>query len=168
MRIRFCERNKLFVPLKSGGMEMSMNVSEVFDLNLIQKSTGETFPVDCTADLSSIDPAFGVAEIKGKFRNTAGVVKASLKFSGMYKTVCDRCLEAVALPLEATIDTIVGISGAKDDSISIENGKIDIQKTAYDALCLEIPTKVLCREDCRGLCCDCGKNLNFEQCECDN
>lgn len=146
---------------------MNMNSSGILDLNIIQKSTGETFPVHLTLDLSPIDAGFGVAEVDGKIRNMAGVVKANLKFSGMYKTVCDRCLEAVALRLEAEIDTIVDPTGAKDDSISVENGKIDIEKTAYDALCLEIPTKVLCSDDCRGLCCNCGKNLNFEQCECD-
>ena len=145
-----------------------MNGSGIFDLNLIQKSTGETFPVNCTVDISPIDVSFGVAEVTGQFRNTAGVVKATLKFSGMYKTACDGCLEAVALPLTAEIDTIVDPTGAKDDSISLENGRIDIEKTAYDALCLAIPTKVLCREDCRGLCYNCGKNLNFEPCECEN
>lgn len=144
-----------------------MNDSKVLDLNIIRKSTGETFPVHRTVDLSSIDACFGVAEAEGELKNIAGVVKAKLHFSGMYKTACDRCLEAVALPLEATIDTIVESTGAKDDSISLENGKIDLEKTAYDALCLEIPTKVLCSENCRGLCYNCGKNLNFEQCECD-
>ena len=42
-----------------------MNGSGIFDLNLIQKSTGETFPVNCTVDISPIDASFGVAEVTG-------------------------------------------------------------------------------------------------------
>ena len=106
-------------------------------------------------------------EINGEIKNTSGAVTVNLNFNGMYKTACDRCLEAVAIPLNATISTIITGKESKDDSVSIIDGKIDLQKTAYDALCLEIPIQVLCKDDCKGLCFECGQNLNVKQCECD-
>ena len=87
--------------------------------------------------------------------------------SGLYKTECDRCLDDVSVPLEADIDTIVTENESKDDSVTVNGGKIDLVKTAYDALSLEIPLIVHCSEDCKGICQGCGANLNHEACRCE-
>jgi uncharacterized protein len=136
------------------------------DLVTVFKSSGARFPIDRKLDLSPIDPTFGIAEISGEFVNTNGYVTAKFTFSGMYRSVCDRCLDPVALPLTAEIDTTLDMKEAKDDSITIENGKADLLKTTYDALLLAIPSKVLCKESCKGLCYICGTNLNTKQCDC--
>ena len=75
-------------------------------------------------------------------------------------------MEEASLKLEAKLDTIFDINEAKDDSLTLENGKIDLVRTAYDALSLEIPMVILCKEDCKGICPHCGKNLNLEECDC--
>ena len=71
------------------------------------------------------------------------------------------------MPLEAKLDTIFDLNEAKDDSLTLENGKIDLIRTAYDALSLEVPMVILCKEDCKGICPDCGVNLNNEDCRCE-
>ena len=138
----------------------------VLDISRLQKSVDETFPVSCKIDLSGIDKSFGVVEVDGEIKNSYGSLLVNMTFRGMYKTACDRCLEAVALPLRAEISTSLTAEGSKDDSIAVEKGRIDLQKKAYDALCLEIPMRILCREDCKGLCYICGQNLNIKQCDC--
>ena len=44
---------------------------------------------------------------------------------------------------------------------------LDVDKLISDEIVVALPTKVLCREDCRGLCSVCGQNLNHGTCDCD-
>ena len=123
-----------------------------WDVSDILKSIDESFDVCCHPDLSDIDESFSDVEVTGKIKNIAGAVLTDLSVSGSYKTSCDRCLEDVTLSLKAEIHTSVSEDGcSKDDSLFIENGKIDFAKTAADALYLEIPSKILCCDDCEGI-----------------
>lgn len=144
-----------------------MTINDRFlDLAIVSKSVGEVFDVEYSFDFKDFDPSFSDSIIKGQFSNIDTYIYAKLDFSGTYLTVCDRCLDEVVVQLKGHLETVVDINGSKDDSIVVENGKADLQETLYSALVLEIPTKILCKEDCKGLCFKCGRNLNHEQCEC--
>ncbi len=140
-----------------------------WDILDIQKSTDETFEVLCRPDISSEDSAFSDVEVRGTIRNIAGAVLVNLTVSGKYSGICDRCLEFAEFPVNARINTsITEDFQSKDDSLFVKNGKIDFAITAYHALALEVPTQILCKEDCKGLCHICGTNLNIKQCECES
>lgn len=53
-----------------------------------------------------------------------------------------------------------------DDYIVCEDGILDLDLIAQDDILLELPIRMLCSEDCKGLCPVCGCNLNREQCGC--
>ena len=59
------------------------------------------------------------------------------------------------------------MSKDNDDYIFIEDKKLDLLAPVEEQLMLEMPSKTLCREDCRGLCQKCGKNLNEGPCTCE-
>lgn len=48
----------------------------------------------------------------------------------------------------------------------LDNGTVDLSELARETFILNMPSKTLCREDCRGLCSGCGVNLNYEKCRC--
>ena len=48
----------------------------------------------------------------------------------------------------------------------VAEGRLDLSSWARDAIALELPEKILCREDCAGLCAGCGADLNREACTC--
>jgi uncharacterized protein len=50
--------------------------------------------------------------------------------------------------------------------VSPSDVEIDFTADIRDAIILAIPIKILCREDCKGLCPQCGQNLNSETCNC--
>ena len=54
----------------------------------------------------------------------------------------------------------------EDDIVLLENGEVDVGQLAYTAFVLNMDTKHLCSEDCKGLCPGCGANLNVEPCRC--
>ena len=75
---------------------------------------------------------------------------------------------AILCPLTGLLPMVGSVAPLLDEEIAQNPIVIDLQQTAYDALVLEIPIKILCREDCRGLCPSCGKNLNDGDCGCNN
>lgn len=138
----------------------------LIDISKIKSSTGDTLVIDTALDISELDPAFSDVKVEGKIKNIAGVLTIKATVYGTYTSVCDRCMDNATLKLEAKLDTIFDLNEAKDDSLTLENGKIDLVRTAYDALSLEIPMVILCKEDCNGICPNCGANLNIEECSC--
>jgi uncharacterized protein len=93
---------------------------------------------------------------------------------------CDRCLNEVAFPIEAPFDLIylpedpgAGQTGETElhdrdlDLAIYENDQINLDDLVLEQLELNLPARVLCREDCRGLCSECGADLNSEQCRCE-
>ena len=136
------------------------------DINDFSRNDGADLPVDVQLDLSACDPSFSDVRMVGKLRNVVGVMTFRVTVTGTYVGCCDRCLEDAVLPLRADLKTVVTPSSSEDESVAVQDGRIDLEQTAYDALVLEIPIKILCREDCRGLCPSCGKNLNDGECGC--
>ena len=94
------------------------------------------------------------------------------------EVACARCLEPVSQPIEASFDLIFRPIGADRDSTdhAISTSETEIGYYEGDGLLLEdvlreqillaLPAKTLCREDCKGLCPECGRNRNTDPCEC--
>jgi uncharacterized protein len=91
---------------------------------------------------------------------------------------CARCLEPVPQDIARDFELLYRPLGADAgrDELSVTDAEAEIGYYQGDGLLLEdvlreqlllaLPLKVTCREDCRGLCPHCGKNLNQEQCSC--
>ena len=91
---------------------------------------------------------------------------------------CARCLEPVKQDVEREFELLYRPLGADAgrDELSVTAAEADIGYYQGDGILLEdvlreqvllaLPLKVTCREDCKGLCPHCGKNLNQEQCSC--
>jgi uncharacterized protein len=84
---------------------------------------------------------------------------------------CDRCLEQYSTTFSETIEQLyqLGSSELESDEIEVlpENSKeIDISKTIHDVFIINRPIRLLCSEDCKGLCVNCGINLNKKNCDC--
>ena len=88
---------------------------------------------------------------------------------------CDRCLEDVKREFELNCvkHVDVGLSDAElteelDESNFIAGYHLDVDKLLFHEILSSWPTKVLCREDCKGLCNVCGQNLNTGSCNCED
>ena len=113
-------------------------------------------------------------KVVGDITNTAGYMRMALKMSVDYSAVCARCLSPVSgkfsLDLEKTVapkNLLGDISEDRlDDYAIIEDGFLDMDEQLIAQLEMEFPARFLCREDCKGLCQRCGKNLNDGECGC--
>lgn len=85
---------------------------------------------------------------------------------------CSRCLEPVEVLINYTIDGFLVSDDFDEDEFEdydafiIESDEIDLVKIIEQTLDFNLPNKVLCKEDCKGLCPNCGANLNKETCSC--
>ena len=92
---------------------------------------------------------------------------------------CARCLESFILPISfdleeqfyPTIDVITGLSLPENDDELIfpidQNHQLDLREALRQNLLLALPMQPICKEDCAGLCAQCGKNLNEGPCHCE-
>ena len=90
---------------------------------------------------------------------------------------CARCLEPVFRDLKADFDLLYRPAGTveghevsireADTEIGFFKGEgVELEDVLREQVLLAVPVKAVCREDCRGLCPHCGKNLNAEACQC--
>ena len=109
--------------------------------------------------------------VTGYVKNMAGYMVLSADVKVCYSTMCARCLEPVSNVLEISFEKDIAssedVSSENDDYIMIEDKKLDLLPTVEEEIMLEMPSRTLCKEDCRGLCQKCGKNLNEGDCDCD-
>lgn len=115
-------------------------------------------------------------KVVGDITNTAGYMRMTLRMSVDYSSSCARCLSSVSgkfsLDLEKTVaprDLLGDLDEDRlDDYAIIEDGFLDMDEQLRAQLEMEFPARFLCREDCRGLCQRCGKNLNDGECGCND
>ena len=133
-----------------------------------------SIPLDCEFDFSSqefggVFPFTTPVTLKGEIKNTAGIVTVEAKINFVLETCCDRCAAEVKLPFE--VDMEHGLVSSlndeeNDDYILVENMKLDIEELTSEDIYLALPGKILCKEDCKGVCATCGADLNEGPCGC--
>lgn len=105
-------------------------------------------------------------------------------FDGRVEVECNRCLAAVELGLADSFRLLVvpQLAEGRDrpvfevagddnpeavDLFCLEGATLDLESVLKEQIDLALPYRVLCREDCRGLCQNCGANLNLDTCRCE-
>jgi len=95
------------------------------------------------------------------------------------ETLCARCLEPVSRDLASDFDLLyrpLGVDAGPhersvhegDTEIGYYQGEgIELQDVLREQILLAVPIKAVCRDDCKGLCPHCGRNLNQESCHCE-
>ena len=113
--------------------------------------------------------------VRGEITNTAGYMRMTLSLSIDYVAACARCLCDVpgsfSFDVEKTVvpeGLLANIKeGDEDDYAIIHDGFLDMDAELLELLELSFPSKLLCSEDCKGLCPKCGSNLNEGDCSCE-
>jgi uncharacterized protein len=149
---------------------MRLGLSEIIDC------PGASLPFSVSVDLSDLRygnsfPVTQPVQAKGQVRNTAGV----LVMTGLIETtifgVCDRCASdfsrEVAFPIDVVLVTELANEENEDEWVfPLEGDSADLEDIVRTVFVLNLDSKLLCKDDCQGLCCRCGKNLNDGPCGC--
>ncbi len=86
---------------------------------------------------------------------------------------CSRCLEEVIYNFDINISKYIDFNQSEEDRIQeldetnyIDGYELDVDKLIYNEILIDFPMKVLCKSDCKGICDQCGTNLNQTTCNC--
>lgn len=108
--------------------------------------------------------------VTGQLVNTGRAleVQGVIQTSGTYN--CGRCLENFCTDIQVAFSEIYLAAGSEtenEDALFYEGDEIDITDLVRESLLLAEPLKIVCKEECKGLCTVCGTNLNASTCSCD-
>ena len=147
---------------------MKLNLRQLFDI------VGERNDFRCSFDFSGEElyggfPFQTPVDCSGEIENRAGVVRLVFCVKFVLSLACDRCLKPFQQEKTLNFEHILvqKLNSANDDYLVCADGVLDLEELVRTDVLLELPTKVLCSEDCRGLCSQCGKNLNEGSCTCE-
>jgi len=159
---------------------------EIKDLELHPIEFAEKFEpgaIDLGSDYRQISPveSSGRADLVEEHHGKHKIIK-DIRIRGRLTTSlesnCARCLEPLTQDVKREFDLLYRPLGADAgrDEISVTDAEAEISYYEGEGILLDdvireqillaVPLKVTCREDCKGLCPHCGKNLNQEQCSC--
>jgi uncharacterized protein len=102
---------------------------------------------------------------EGRLR--ADTVATCARCAEDFKASTDRAFRLVMAPKSVGIDSDPGLRADDLEFSLYEGDEIDLAPVIREQLLLALPTRPLCREDCRGLCAHCGINLNRGECRCE-
>lgn len=147
-----------------------MNLSQMFNQEQKKEEKRLDFPLKSFGEkeIRQASPFFLSLENKGKGKVE---IKGSCVLS--FSLLCDRCLTPTEISLPLSFDRMVYAPGIKVDEEEegqqfMKDYELDLEQLLEEELQLLWPTKVLCSEDCRGICMKCGRNLNEGDCGCDD
>lgn len=126
------------------------------------------------ARLTSEAKVEGAASRKGEEIRLRGKIETEVEVA------CDRCLAPLRLPLEVEFDTAFiprEAEAVKAENVELlaadlglsayEGDAVDLDELVREQITLALPSRRLCREECKGLCERCGADLNAGECDCE-
>lgn len=154
---------------------MLINLSELFSVE------GKVKTYTCDLDVSQFQGPDGPCEIVEKQPAVLEIINQGNKVFAVKGAVqltlelpCSRCLEPVAVPFSLELDEKIDIKQtdqerieALDEQFYVKGYNLDVDQLVGNELMLNLPMKVLCADDCKGICNRCGTNLNRGTCDCD-
>ena len=157
-------------------MTMRRGKSMLLGLSKIIDCPGASIPFSVSVDLS--DLCYGVSYpvtepvvASGTVRNTAGVLMMKGDLTTTIHGTCDRCASPfdreIHFPINVVLVTELADEENEDEWVfPLEGDSADLDDIVRTVFVLNLDSKLLCKEDCKGLCYRCGKNLNDGPCNC--
>ena len=134
---------------------------------------GASVPFEFQMDFSDLEfngevPFTQPVHITGRVRNVADALVLEGEAATTLSLHCDRCWvsyeEEKIFPLNAMLAKEV--ENEDSDIVLLDGNEVDLGELVREAVVLDMDTKHLCSENCKGLCAGCGVNLNHEDCRC--
>ena len=151
------------------------------ELEKLQGGKGGFAHVYQPEELNPVDERVSLtqpAEVKGNVKLAGHEVFVSGHVETRAQLECDRCLKLVELPVSAdfALEYITGSDyessstaalSEEELAVSVFDGQsIDVDEIVKEQILLAVPTRMLCREDCKGICPECGIDRNTGECSC--
>lgn len=145
-----------------------VNLEQIFNNEGSQLEVKHSFDMS-DYEVSGVNPILSPVLVTGTIKNSTGIVHVSAQAELEYSDGCDRCATPITrkytVPISHTLVTELN-DESNDNFTVIPSMRLDLDELVFEDILLYLPTKFLCKDDCKGLCPICGKNLNEDSCSC--
>ena len=140
-------------------------------LDLRNLFLGEVDKVDFdqSFDFTDDDGVKITSNVRGSFTSKSGIIRLNADLSYNLEKPCDRCLEMTHADNKVKISCMLATEdvGSDSDYVAVDDDfKLDIESLVWEEINLNLGQKLLCKDDCKGICQQCGCNLNEKSCDC--
>ena len=154
---------------------MLISLSEIMNLPVgdVQKRTA-AYEAESFVRCGVTYPILEKEEVKLSITNQGGrKVKIQTETKVVLSVPCDRCLEEQRVEIPVSSEVEIDFNQGEEDRVNdlnetgyIDGYDLDVDRMVYEEILLGFPMKVLCQDDCKGICKVCGANLNQGECGC--
>jgi len=125
-----------------------------------EKLSSDNYKPNLNAFLSPV-------KVEGTIRNVDGRFEVEAKGEIDVLLNCGRCLKCIEYRLDFDINEIYTNTGNDEEAETFSGSTIELDSVVERSILFNLPMKIVCSEDCKGLCHICGKDLNEGDCGCD-
>ena len=111
-------------------------------------------------------PPGSVVDVDIELIPVGGAIEAIGTVRALWTGSCARCLQPAHGALEGEVREVFESPPAEGETYPLDHDAIDLEPLARETVVLELPQAPLCREECLGLCPDCGVDRNEGTCSC--
>lgn len=146
---------------------MKINVSNVI------RDKGSSLSVELKERIEQLDTlsrecTFDEVDFLGVITNISGILKLDGGLKVSYSSNCSKCLGVISGVVDIKIDEEFIFSENPDEGVYTYKGwELSLDKALIDNIILNLPVRQACKSDCKGLCHQCGVNLNEDLCKCE-
>jgi uncharacterized protein len=152
------------------------------ELENLEGGKGDFAHVYNPDDLNPVDERVKLsapATVNGKIRLAGKEVFVNGHVDARAQVECDRCLKPIELPVSADFEleyipdseyessAVAELTEAEMSVAVFDGDAIDVDEIVKEQILLGVPTRMLCREDCKGICPECGTDRNTGECNCE-
>lgn len=143
------------------------------DLQPLLKGEKNVVTFDTEYDIAEMSPDIkrGTAAVRGRVVNHSGYMQLDADIAVTAEALCGRCGNyfdcGIDYCMQSPVATELVSADEHDEYIIAPAGLLDLDEAVRCFVSLSLPTRFLCKDDCKGLCPKCGKDLNSGDCGCD-
>lgn len=153
---------------------MLMNLTDVFTSEGKVKKISQAYDRNSISYMGEAYPVVDKSEVSLTFTNIGtGLILLEGEFSLTVEIPCDRCLQAVEVPIGVSFTHKIAapdgenVPAEEEEQCFMSGYELDTDTLISNEILINMPVKVLCRQDCKGICPVCGQNRNERECGCD-
>jgi uncharacterized protein len=110
----------------------------------------------------------GSCEVVGMISSDSDILILNAEIKVDLEMICSRCLDTFIYPIDIDIEERFTTNSKSEDeeAVVVIDDVLDITEIVETSIISTLPIKRVCKEDCKGLCQECGCNLNSNTCSC--
>lgn len=112
----------------------------------------------------------GSCQVVGGILSDSDILILNAEIKVDLEMICSRCLDTFIYPIDIDIEErfTTNSKSQDDEAVVVYDDVLDITEIVETSIISTIPIKRICKDDCKGLCQECGCNLNIKSCSCNN